>query len=131
MSKKARLNFVRDDSGAVAVEFAIVSSIFISLLMGVTYLAIVLYTNLSLHWAVDRAIRTAMINPAVTQTAITSQVNGFLTGMGLPTATIAYSVSGAPPTAHISATMTRSYTVPLISTFNINYAADAYVATGP
>jgi Flp pilus assembly protein TadG len=130
MIKRALRKFTRDDRGTAAVEFAIISTAFISLLMGVIYLAIILFTNVSLHYAVERGIRLAMINPAVSQSDITTEVNGYLTSTGLPSATVSYSVSGTPATAHISATLARTYTVPLISTFNITYAADAYAAQG-
>src|SRR5262245_46556414 len=96
MSKIMLRNFARDHRGTAGVEFAIVSTAFITLLMGVTYLAIMLFTNVSLHYAVERGIRLASINPAVSQNAITSEVNGYLTSTGLPAATISYSVSGTP-----------------------------------
>jgi Flp pilus assembly protein TadG len=121
----------RDNSGAAAVEFALVSSAFISFVLGIFYLTLMLFTNLSLNWAVQRAIRAASINPAVSQSSLASEVNGYLTAMGLPAANVSYVVTGGSvPTAHISATLAQSYTVPLISTFNITFAADAYVAQG-
>jgi hypothetical protein len=90
-----------------------------------------LFTNLSVHWAVERAGRLAMINPAVTQTTVASAVNDYLVSIGLPSATVTYTVqAGVIPTAHINATLERSYTVPLVSTFDITYVADAYVTQG-
>jgi Flp pilus assembly protein TadG len=123
--------FVREESGAAAVEFALVSVAFLTLVFGIVYLGIMLFTDLSVHWAIDRAVRLATINPSVTQATLAAEVNGYLTSLGLPTATVTYSVvSGTVPTAHINATLAHSYTVPLISTFNITYVADAYVAQG-
>jgi Flp pilus assembly protein TadG len=131
MSAIKRRSLLRDDSGAAAVEFAIVSTVFFSLVSGVLYLGLMLFTNLSVHWAVERAGRLAMINPAVTQTAVASAVNDYLVSIGLPSATVTYTVqAGAIPTAHINATLERSYTVPLVSTFDITYVADAYVTQG-
>lgn len=120
---------LRDDGGATAVEFALVSSVFVSFVFGIFYTALMLFTNLSLNWAVQRAIRAASINPAVTQSTLASEVNGYLSSVGLPSATITYVVTGGTlPTAHLSASLAQSYTVPLIATFHITYAADAYVA---
>ena len=59
MIKRALRKFTRDDRGTAAVEFAIISTAFIILLMGVSYLAIILFTNVSLHYAVERGIRLA------------------------------------------------------------------------
>ena len=122
--------FLRDDRGAAAVEFAIVSSAFLSLVIGICYVGIMLFTNLSMHWAVEKAVRTAMLNPSVSQATLSSEVNSYLTSMGLPTATVTYSVGqqGTVPTGHINATLAQTYVVPLVSTFNITYVADAYIA---
>jgi len=40
--------FSKDQSGATAVEFALVSSAFIALVLGICYVAIMLFNNLSL-----------------------------------------------------------------------------------
>jgi Flp pilus assembly protein TadG len=124
-----RSALARDEQGAAAVEFAIVSVAFFSFIFAIGYAGIMLFTDMALHWAVERSVRLAVIDSATTQTAIASEVNGFLTSLGIPAATVTYSVAaGTVPTAHINATLTQTYTVPLISTMNITYTADAYVA---
>ena len=98
-------DFARNQSGATAVEFALVSSAFIALVLGICYVAIMLFNNLSLNWAVAKASRLAEINKSVTQTAIAQAVNAELSSMNLPTATVQYtsSVSGGLRTALITA----------------------------
>src|SRR5262249_229331 len=129
-SMKPRRSFLRDDSGAAAVEFAIVSTAFLSLVLGISYLGIMLFTNLSMHWAVEKAVRLAMLNPSVSLATLSAEVNNYLASVGLPTATVSYSIAqqGTIPTGHVSATMAQTYVVPLIGTFNLTYVADAYIA---
>src|SRR5688500_4203507 len=64
--KKLTLARLRDESGTAAVEFAIVASVFITLLIGIAYASIMLHSNAALQWAVETAARTASLNPAIT-----------------------------------------------------------------
>lgn len=122
-------NFTRDQSGATAVEFALVSSAFIALVLGICYVAIMLFNNLSLGWALSSASRLAEINKSVTQATIAQAVNAQLASMNLPTATVQYtsSVSGGLRTAQITAGYTQTYTLPLVSTFQINFSSSITV----
>ena len=121
--------FVGDDSGAAAVEFAIVSSAFFTLLFGICYVGIIFFDKASLQWAVERGSRLAMVNTSVTQTDIAAAVNQYLTDAGLPQATVLYSVSNASgyPVANIQASFERSYTLPFVSTFDITFSSSTYV----
>ena len=122
-------SFARNESGATAVEFALVSSAFIALVLGICYVAIMLFNNLSLGWALANASRLAEINKSVTQTAITQAVNDRLSSMALPNATVSYnsSVSGGLRTAVITASYDQTYTLPLVSTFNIHFSSSITV----
>ena len=122
-------NFARDQSGATAVEFALVSSAFIALVMGICYVGLMLFNNLSLEWAVASASRLAEINKSVTQTTIAQAVNDRLSSMALPNATVSYnsSVSGGLRTAVITASYDQTYTLPLVSTFNIHFSSSITV----
>lgn len=119
----------RDEAGATALEFALVSTAFIPLITGIAYLAIMLFNNLSLEWAVTKAARIAEINKAATQSDVSQAINSYLASMNLPTATVAYSssVSGGVRTANISATYTQTYVVPMISSFTINFNSNITV----
>lgn len=120
--------FRRNDAGAAAVEFALVSIPFLTLLFGIAWLAVILYTNAALHWAVEHSARTASMNNTATQTQITSEINGYLSNLGISAATVTYSVAaGALPVAHITATLSKTYALPLVPHVQINYSADTYV----
>ena len=124
-----RVHFVADESGATAVEFALVSTAFFALMIGLCYLGIMLFNNMSLQWAVEKAARVAEINSAATQSDIAAAVNSYLASEGLPNATVTYSssVSGGVTTATISASYRQTYALPLISTFNINFSSNLTV----
>jgi hypothetical protein len=88
-----------------------------------------LFNNISLDWALASASRLAEINKSVTQTAITQAVNDRLASMALPNATVSYnsSVSGGLRTAVITASYDQTYTLPLVSTFNIHFSSSITV----
>jgi Flp pilus assembly protein TadG len=119
-----------DESGATAVEFALVSTAFIAFVIGIVYVSIMLFNNLSLEWALAKASRVAEINKTVTQSDVSQAVNAYLASMSLPTATVTYSSSVAANgvrTANISASYSQTYVVPMISTFNINFSSNITV----
>ena len=121
----------RDESGAEAVEFAIVSTAFCMFIIGIGYVGIMTYTNLAVHWAIEKGARLAAVNTSTTQTDVATAVNGYLNSMGVSSATVTYSVAnGSFPVATISANLTQSYTVPLFSNFSITYSANTKVPQG-
>ncbi len=119
--------FKRNQSGAAAVEFAIISTVFISFIFGIIYVGIMLHTHATMQWVVENTVRKAVISATVTQTQMTTDVNATLSSMSMPNAdSVSYSVStGTIPIATLTANMTRTYTIPLVGTFNINHSATA------
>jgi len=125
--KAARL--MSDEGGAAAVEFALVSTAFLAMVIGLCYIGIMLFNNMSLQWAVEKAARVAEINTAATQSDIADAVNSYLASEGLPNATVVYSssVSGGVTSATIQASYSQSYALPMISTFHINFSSNLTV----
>jgi len=124
--------FVCDTGGAAAVEFALVSVAFFSLLFGIIFIAIFLYTNATLQWAMSRAARLPEIDTAVSQSDIAGEINNDLSTAGITDASVTYSVtqSGGTKVGTISASFDRTYSVPLVDTFNIHYSATTSVPLG-
>jgi len=129
MKRTLRLlaQFRRNQSGAAAVEFAIISTVFITFIFGIIYVGVMLHAHATMQWAVEQSVRKAIINETVTQTQMTTEVNAILSSMSMPNAdSVSYSVSGgAVPIATLTANMTLSYTIPIVGTFNINHSATA------
>jgi Flp pilus assembly protein TadG len=126
-----RLNLVRlarlraDDSGAAAVEFALVASAFITLIIGISYFAIVAYTRATLQWAVETTIRDAALNKNATQAQLTTTLNNNLSAFHVQAATVSYSTAtvGTTQVATLTATFAQTYTIPFVGTFNHTYTA--------
>ena len=68
----------RDERGASAVEFAIVSSIFIVLCIGIIQLGSVLQVRNDLAQAADRGARLIVLDPEATDESIETQVEALL-----------------------------------------------------
>jgi Flp pilus assembly protein TadG len=121
--------FARDCRATSAPEFAIVATVFLTFIMAIAYLGIMLFTYAGVHWAVEDASRLAAVNTSATQSQVQTAINSDLTSIGLPDATsVAYSVSNSPfQIATVSATLTQSYAVPLLSTITITYSASTTV----
>ena len=119
--------FAAATSGAAAVEFAIVSVVFITMIFGIIYLGIMLHTNATLQWAVENSVRSGVIAQNTTQAQMTTKVNDLLTSVNMPNAdSVSYAVAGtSPPIATLSANLTRTYTIPLVGSYTINYTAIA------
>ena len=130
MKRRKGLNLAKlsvDEAGAAAVEFAIVSSVFITFVIGIAYAAIMLHSNAALQWAVETTARKAAIDPNVTQTDLQTAVNSLLATSHMPNATVSYSVAdvGGVSVATLTASFSRTFTIPFVSTFNTTYTATA------
>lgn len=66
MINRARNHF-KNDSGAAAVEFAIVLPVFIMLVMGIIDFGRVFWIKSSMQFVVEQATRYAMVNPSITE----------------------------------------------------------------
>ena len=118
---------LRDESGTAAVEFAIVSSVFITLVIGLAFSAIMLQSNAALQWAVETAARQASLNPNITQDELQTSVNNLLAQNKMPNASVTYSVAdiNGVPVATLTASFTRTFHVPFVDTFDTTYTATA------
>jgi Flp pilus assembly protein TadG len=67
-------NFLRNKEGAAAVDFAIVSMVFIFCVLGVIEFGRVLYMKNKLAFAADSAARLVLMKSSGTDTATTSEI---------------------------------------------------------
>jgi Flp pilus assembly protein TadG len=123
----------RDESGAAAVEFAIVSVVFITFIFGIAFTALMLHTNATLQWVVETTIREAALNPNITQAQMRTAVNDLLASMKMPGASsVDYNVTAdAIPVANLTASFNRTFTIPFVGTFNNTYTATARMSQAP
>lgn len=124
-----RISFLREDSGAAVVEFALVGNAFLILLIGTMYLGLMYWHSANLKWAVESAARVAVLNSSATQSDISTAVNNYLASVGMDSATVHYSVvsSGGVNVGEITASKTEEFIVPLLFTKDITFQASANV----
>lgn len=132
LRKSILAKFASHHGGATAVEFAMVASAFVTVVMGICYVGIMLFNNLSLDWAVQRAARQLTLDHAVTQVALTATINNYLSSVGLSNANVEYAVatSNTVQTGFIVAHYNQTYVLPFVSTFNMTFSSSASVPLG-
>jgi Flp pilus assembly protein TadG len=93
-----------NEDGTTAVEFAIVSPIFIALVIGIMSLCLCLFLVGSLHFAVEEGARCASVRTTVCKDATTSvaYAQSHYYGPGSPTFTYATSACGNSVSASIN-----------------------------
>lgn len=83
MNAKMLKKFLRDDCGATAVEFALVSVVFITLVFGIFATGWTFYTWNFFQYSLETATRYALVNPTATDDDLTSRVSSQLSAVGL------------------------------------------------
>ncbi len=108
------------------------STAFLTLLFGASYIGIMMWYRSSLQWAVEKGIRMAAIDKTTTQTQITTAINGYLTSVSLPNATVAFNTAAysGVQISTVTASFTKSVTMPFVSTFNLTYSSTAKIPAG-
>ena len=64
----------RDVAGATAVEFAVVGPVLFILVFGIIQTGLLIFTKQQLHYAVESAVRSVMINPAMAESEIRTHI---------------------------------------------------------
>ena len=74
----AAINHLRrlkwDVAGATAVEFAVVGPVLFFLVFGIIQTGLLIFTKQQLHYAVESAVRSVMINPAMAESEIRTHI---------------------------------------------------------
>jgi Flp pilus assembly protein TadG len=110
-----------DERGTTAVEFAIVSPVFIALLIGILYLCLCLFLIGSLHYAVEEGARCASVRTTVCKDATTTvaYAQSRYFGPSSPSFTYAASTCGNSVSASISYVTQlglTQFTIPIAAT---------------
>jgi Flp pilus assembly protein TadG len=114
------------ERGASAVEFGIIVTAFLSMLFGIINVAMVLWTQGSLHYAAEKAARCAAVassscnTTALIQSYALAQYYGRSLGGTNP---FTYSATGCGNT--VTASYTYSLAIPLIGTYSLPLSAAA------
>ena len=116
-------------SGSAAVEFAILGPVFIAMLLAIVSLGKIYFDNQTLQTAVESAGRMIALSTSVSQSQLQTAVQNGLANIGNPSVTVTYTTTtiNGVSVGHLSATMTRSYMVPLINNYTLTTTADTYL----
>ena len=119
----------REEEGATAIEFAIISPIFFMMLIGIIQLSIAYFHGNTVQFAVDRAMRCAMVDASIDSTEVENLVRADLGVIGTPDIDLDYSVddSGDIPLAHVVANYQIPVQILFIPEFTMHFTVEAYV----
>lgn len=103
----------RQQSGSAAVEFAMVLPVFVSLIVGVMYVATLISAMTSLHYAVEQGARCASVTGAVCSDAAStaSFTQAHYQGPTLISPQFSYSTAGCGHTVTGTASVTLDFGV--------------------
>jgi Flp pilus assembly protein TadG len=119
----------RDESGATAVEFAIICPIFFMMLIGIVQLSIAYFHGATVQWAVDRAMRVAMVDADITSTEIQNLVEEDLGVIGTPDIDLTYTVDNSTeiPLAHVVASYELPVQILFVPEFTMELSVESYI----
>lgn len=85
------INFWRETRGASALEFALISPVFIGMLMGVFYVGMAFYCDAAVRHAVQKNSRLLILDPTTSASALKTAVTADL--QNVPVENVALSLS--------------------------------------
>jgi Flp pilus assembly protein TadG len=121
-----RRRFIRDASGATAVEFAIISPVLILAIVGGFQLAWMLHRAATVHWALEQNARNLMINPAETADTLKTAMLGTLGGTASAsdfTVTITTDASGPNPMLVATSVFSPTLSMPFVDDQTLNFTS--------
>jgi Flp pilus assembly protein TadG len=119
----------REESGATAVEFAIIAPIFFMMLIAIVQLSIAYFHGATVQWAVDRAMRVAMVDADITSTEIQALVEEDLGVIGTPDIDLSYTVDTSTdiPLAHVVAYYELPVQILFVPEFTMEFSVESYI----
>ncbi len=129
MMRLALNSFSRAAAGSAAIEFAVLAPVMLLFLFGVMFLGKMYFDDSTLETAVESAGRTIALNSTVTQAQLQTAIQSQLTEIGNPTVTVTYSSTTLDGIAveHLTASITKTYKVPLLKSYTVTFSSDTYV----
>ena len=128
-----RTGIFADNSGATAVEFAIIAPLFIALVCGIGQIAYAQHCASSLHFALRTVSRSLMLDPTLTEQQLEEKVQGMLSNIGNPDIelTLEMTEQNDGRYARITGRYEVEIPVPLLDRFPITYRSTVTAALSP
>lgn len=128
-SGKTRRRLTRGEDGVSAVEFAIIAPFFFVLVFGIVQVSFAYFQGATMQWAVERAVRTAMIDADASAAEIQDLVDASMDTIGTPDIALTYDIEdGGPVTlAHVTASYGIPVEIPMVPEFTLNFSVNSYI----
>jgi Flp pilus assembly protein TadG len=127
---RRKLN-LKDASGATALEFALVSPIFITLMVGLFQVAWAMHSAATVRWSLETASRNLLMNPSETATTLKADMVNLLAGRASSSnLTVSIATDTSNPAAKMlvaSSVYTTSLVIPLLPSTNLTFNASTSV----
>jgi Flp pilus assembly protein TadG len=122
-----------DESGATAIEFSLLASIFFIFVFGIFQLGYALHCGASVRWALETSARTLLLTPSTTQAELKTAMLTHLTDVpNSNSVTVTLVTDNSNPAAKVlTATSAYAYplSIPLLPTYNLQFNARVAVPT--
>jgi len=121
-----------NDSGATAVEFAMIAPVLLSCIVGLLMLGMAYYEGATVQWSLERTLRAAMLDPDVTEAEIEQRLAEQLESIGSPEIEFSFVIddSGSVPLAVATANYEAPLHVPFAPDLALHFSAES-VAPAP
>ena len=126
--KSPKSKFIAENSGATAVEFAMVTPVFLLLLFGLFQFTYLIFMGSSVQWATDKAARLAIIDSEVSVEAIEAKILSYIT-TGNPEITVSLTTTTLDTleVLHVTTVYNHHVEGPLVPSFSIPFSFETVV----
>lgn len=127
---RLRKRFTRDQSGASALEFAMISPVLLFMIIGIIQLGFALNKGATVQWVSERALRTAMLDRDVSAVELQSLIQTELATMGNRfEVDVAYTIDSAGPVAIGRLTVDYKFPIilPMMDVFYSQFSVDTSI----
>lgn len=122
--------FRRDEGGASAVEFAIVSPVFLALLYGLFQVGWALHCASSVRYALEESARSVMLDENFSSGAVEAMMRARLTDIANPEIQVDLSTEEQTGVelVHLHATYVHEMVIPFLPSYEVTFNQQASVA---
>ncbi|HEY8003885.1 MAG TPA: TadE family protein [Phenylobacterium sp.] len=133
MSASTRKRGLRDESGATALEFALVIPVFVALLLGTFQVAWVLHCAGTVRWSLESTARSLLLDPTITQDQLSTAVLGKLSGLvdtrRVTVTLVTDTTTTGAPVLRASTTYQPTLSIPFVASWPLTLHATTAVPT--
>lgn len=123
-ANQQRRNWLAEETGAAAVEFAIVFPIFLAMIMTIFEFGWAQHKLSSIRFAMEKASRDLLIDNTLSESALQTKVQGYLNGIADQNVTITKTstTSSGVTIVQLRGTYTTNIGVPYMATYPVNWS---------